>query len=75
MEAQKVINLLNDSSDKDCKFATKNGILQTVKQQKINATKSSVKFQTESIKSNLCDYFDAFILVTGDITVARNNNT
>ena len=35
----------------------------------------TLKFVTESIKSNLCDYFDAFILVTGDITVTANNNT
>ena len=27
-----------------------------------------------SIKSNLCDYSDAFILVTGDITVNARNN-
>ena len=26
---------------------------------------NSIKFETESIKSNLCDYSDAFILVTG----------
>ena len=30
---------------------------------------------TESIKSSLCDYSDAFILVTGDITVTANDNT
>ena len=35
---------------------------------------NSMKFETKSIKSSLCDYFDAFILVTGDITVAANNN-
>ena len=28
-----------------------------------------IKFETETIKSNLCDYSDAFILVTGNITV------
>ena len=35
---------------------------------------NSIKFETESIKSSLCDYSDAFILVTGDITVNTNNN-
>ena len=40
MEKQKIINLLNDSSKKESKFATKNGMLQTVKQQKINANKT-----------------------------------
>ena len=36
---------------------------------------NSIKFETESIKSSLCDYSDAFILVTGDITVNANNDT
>ena len=29
----------------------------------------------QTIKSSLCDYCDAFILVTGNITVAANNDT
>ena len=33
------------------------------------------KFVTECIKSSLSDYFSAFILVTGDITVTVDNNT
>ena len=35
----------------------------------------TIKFETETIKSSLSDYSDAFILVTGNITVAANNNT
>ena len=35
----------------------------------------TIKFETQTIKSILCDYSDAFILVTGNITVAANNNT
>ena len=35
----------------------------------------TIKFETETIKSNLCDYSDAFILVTVSITVDTNNNT
>ena len=36
---------------------------------------NSIKFETESTKSSLCDYFDVFVLVTGDITVTTNNDT
>ena len=36
---------------------------------------NSIKFTAESIKSSLCDSSDAFILVTGDITVNVDNNT
>ena len=32
-----------------------------------------IKFSTKSIESNLCDYSDAYILVTGDIAVKRKN--
>ena len=35
---------------------------------------NSIKFETESIKSSLCDYSDAFVLFTGDITVTADNN-
>ena len=36
---------------------------------------SSIKCETESIKSCLCDYSHAFILVTGNIAVNRVNDT
>ena len=35
---------------------------------------NSITFETESIKWSPCDYSDAFILFTGDITVTANNN-
>ena len=34
-----------------------------------------IRFETETIKSTLCDYYDAFILVTGNITVNTVNDT
>ena len=37
--------------------------------------RDTIKFETETIKSSLCDYSDAFILVTGNITVNAINNT
>ena len=76
MEIQKIINLLNDSSNEESKFATKKWYVidsQTVKD-KYNQN-NSIKFKTETITSSLCDYSDAFALVTGDITVDANNNT
>ena len=36
---------------------------------------NSIKFETESIKSSLCDYSDSFIPVTRDIKVTANNET
>ena len=35
-----------------------------------------IKFLTSSIESSLCDYSDAYVLVTGNIAVAgADNNT
>ena len=34
-----------------------------------------ITFETKITKSSLCDYSDAFILVTGNITVAADNDT
>ena len=36
---------------------------------------NEIKFLTSSLESNLCDYFDAYILVTGNITGTPNAAT
>ena len=69
METQKIINMLNDSSNEESKFASKKWYVidnQTTKGKYKQG--DTVKFETETIKSSLCDYSDAFILVTGNIT-------
>ena len=39
------------------------------------AKSNSTKFETESIKTSLCDYSDGFFSVTEDITVTANKDT
>ena len=76
METQKIINLLNDSSNEESKFATKKWYVidsQTTKGKYKQG--DTIKFETETIKSSLWDYSDAFILVTGNIAVPPNNDT
>ena len=52
------------------------GMSQTVKQQKGRYKQGdTIQFERETIKSSLCDYPDAFILNTGNITVAADDNT
>ena len=70
METQKIINLLNDSSNEKSRFATKKSYVtdsQTAKD-KYNQN-ISIKFKTEIVESSLCDYSDVFIVVAGNITV------
>ena len=45
----------------------KNGVLLMMNQNVI------IQFLTRSLESSLCDYSDAYILVTGNITVAAGN--
>ena len=62
MKIQKIIHLLNDSSDEDSKFATKKWYVidsQTTKGR--YKQDDTIKFETETIKSSLWDYSDAFI--------------
>ena len=49
----------------------KNGILLIVNQMVII---QKIKFLTRSIESNLCNYSDAYILVTGNINVTGGDN-
>ena len=75
METRKIINFLNDSSNKESKFATKKWYViysQTAKGKYKQG--NTIRFETETTKSSLYDYSDAFILVTGNTTVAASNN-
>ena len=76
MEIQKIINLLNDSSNEESKFATKKCYAIDSQTTKGNYKQgNTIKSETETVKSRLCDYSDAFILVTGNIAVTADNDT
>ena len=66
MEYQKIINLLDNGPNQPTKFRTKNWV-------EINGTQntnSKIKFKTSMSRSILCEYRDAFILVSGTIPIA-----
>ena len=75
METQNIVNLLNDSDNENSKFATKKWyIIDIDSESKGNyLLDNEVKFLTSSLESSLCDYSDACILVTGNITATPNN--
>ena len=78
METQKIANWLGDEGNESLKFATRKWYVindqNNTDYGEGNEDSTTVKFETKVIKSNLCDYSDAYILVTGDITVDRNND-
>ena len=81
METQKIVNLLNDSEKLNSKFVTRKWYIINDQNNgqygRGNENYSTIKFESKVIKPNLCDYSDAYILVTGDIKVkaaAANTN-
>ena len=67
MEHQKILNLLNEANDS--KFVTRKwDIVNDNSKSSYDAT-NEITYHTEVLKSNLCDYNHACILVRGDITV------
>ena len=72
METQKTANSFGDSDNESLKFATRKWYVindqNNTDYGEGNEDSTTVKFETKVIKSNLCDYSDAYILVTGNIT-------
>ena len=73
MESQKISNLLNGSSNENSKFVTKKWYVINSETNGNYSHKNPIKSLTISLESNLCDYSDAYILVTGNITATPNN--
>ena len=73
METQKIINLLNGSDKENSKFATRKWYVVNNKSKNNYSLNAETKFLTKSLESSLCDYSDAYILVTGNITVTGGN--
>ena len=69
METQKVVNLLNGSDNEYAKFATKRWYVIDSESKISYLHPDLIKVLTKSIESGLCDYSDAYVLVTGNITV------
>ena len=73
METQKIVNLLNGSENDNSKFATKKWYIIDSESNGSYSQNDEIKFLTRSIEPSLCDYSDAYILVTGNITATPNN--
>ena len=69
MEYQKIINLLDDTPIQPSKFKTKIWVeINDESRGKYNED-NQIRFKISLLKSSLCDYSDAYILVKGTITV------
>ena len=79
MEYQKIANLVDDKTlNQPSKFRTRNWIEINDESRGAYNVNSQIKFKTTMLKSSLCDYSDAYILVKGTNTAAQGaaaNNT
>ena len=78
MEFQKIANFLNTTpDDKDLpRFVTKKWIEVNDQTGKNNYNvNKEIRIKTSMIRSDLCDYSDAYIVVEGDIIVTEPDNS
>ena len=66
METQKIVNLLGDANNESSKFATRKWYVindqNNTDYGEKNEDSTTIKYETKVIKSNHCDYSDAYIL-------------
>ena len=76
MEFQKILNFLHTTpDDKDLpRFVTKKWIEVYHQSGGNYNVNKEMRFKTSMLRSDLCDYLDAYIVVEGDITLEGDND-
>ena len=69
MEYQKIGNLIDGASNQLSKFRAKNWLEIYDEYGETYNVNSQIKFKTTMLKSSLCDYSDAYILVKQKVTI------
>ena len=70
MEYQKIINLIGKTQNEPSKLRTRNWVEINDESRGAYNKNNHIKFKTSMIRSNLCDYSDAYIRVSETITIA-----
>ena len=68
MEYQKIANLLDTESNQPSKFRTRNWF-EINHESRGTYSNNDIKFKTAMLRSNLCEYTDAYILLKETITI------
>ena len=69
MEYQIIINLLDNTPNQPSQFRTENLVEVSDDSHGTYSTSSQIKSKTSILKSSLCDYSDAYILLSGTVTI------
>ena len=75
MEFNKINNLLDPAHDKVPRFITKKWIEVQSQSGSTYNTSKPIRFKTSMLRSDLCDYSDAYVWIKGTITVTKPNNS
>ena len=76
MEFQKIVNFLDTTSDdKDLpRFVTKKWIEVYDQSEKNCSPNKEIRIKTSMLRSDLCDFSDAYIVMEGTVTLEGNND-
>ena len=76
MEFQKIVNFLDTTSDdKDLpRFVTKKWIEVYDQSEKNYSLNKEIRIKTSMLRSDLCNYSDAYVVVKGEITLEGDND-
>ena len=75
MEFQKIVNFLNTNSDENLpRFITKKWVEVYDQSGGNYNVNKEIRIKTSMLRSDLCDYSDAYIVVKGDITLEGDND-
>ena len=76
MEFQKIVNFLDTTSDdKDLpRFVTKKWIEVYDQSEKNYSPNKEIRIKTSMLRSDLCNFSDAYMVVEGDITFEGDND-
>ena len=75
MEYQKIRNFLDNAPNQPAKFRTKNWVEINDKSRGKYENDNQIRPKTSMLRSSLCDYSDAYILVSGTTTIIRRTQT
>ena len=74
MECQKITNLLGNTSDKVPRFITKKWIEVHDQSGETHNINKQIRFKTLMLRSDLCDYSDAYTVAKGKTIVTNPDN-
>ena len=75
MECKKITNFLETTSDNLPRFVTKKWVEvydQSGSAEDRYKPSKQIRFKTSMLRSDLCDFSDAYIVVKGDIVLTKN---